>query len=342
MKVVVVSGSEGWHVRELRRALEDRGARVRRVPVQALVARVGDRPRVSSGPTALDEADAVVVRVIPRGSLDQVIFRVDALRQLARLGVRVVNPAPAIERTVNKHYTSALLEEAGLPTPATVVAERREDAMEAFRTFGDVVLKPLFGSNGRGMVRIREEEVAHRVFRALERERAVYYVQETVDHEGRDVRAFVVGEQVVAAGERRAEGWRTNVARGGEMRRFDLPSDWETTALRAAEAVGVEYGGVDLLPATSGEVFVTEVNGIPGWRGLQGATGTDIAGAVAARVTRGGDGADSTADRFRRRIGELEERLDATADAGEREALRRDIEHLRAGLRVVERGRERS
>lgn len=288
MNVAILAASGGWHVDRLREALVERGARVSVVPVEALVARVGKPPSVSSGGEPLDRMDAVLVRIIPRGSLEQVIFRVDVLHALARAGVRVVNPAGAIERTVNKHYASTLLSEAGLPTPTTVVAERRDDAMEAFRELGDVVLKPLFGSNGRGMVRICEEEVAHRVFRALERERAVYYVQRTVPHDGRDVRAFVVGGRVVAAGERRAEGWRTNVARGGSMHATDLPREWEELALRAADAVGVDYGGVDLLPARSGEVFVTEVNGIPGWKGLQGATGVDVAGEVARWLTGAG------------------------------------------------------
>lgn len=284
MKIGILAASAGWHVDRLRRALEKRGAEVVRASVEALVARVGSTPLLSSGPEELDRLDGLLVRVIPRGSLDQMIFRVDALHRLSRTGVRVFNTPGAIERTVNKYYTSSLLSEAGLPTPPTVVAERREDAMEAFREFGDVVLKPLFGSNGRGMVRIRDEEVAHRVFRALERERAVYYLQRTVPHDGRDVRAFVVGGRVVAAGERRAEGWRTNVARGGSMHASTLPPEWEDLALRAAEAVGVDYGGVDLLPARSGEVFVTEVNGIPGWRGLQATTDLDVAGAVAEWV----------------------------------------------------------
>lgn len=359
MNVAVVSGSQGWHVRQLRRALEERGARVRRASVEALVARVGSVPRLSSGDVELDGMDAAVVRVLPRGSLDQMIFRVDALHLLGRSGVRVVNSARAVERTVNKHFASGLLEEADLPTPRTVVAERREDALEAFRDLGDVILKPLFGSNGRGMVRIREEEVAHRVFRALERERAVYYLQETIPHGGRDVRAFVVGDRVVGAAERRADGWRTNVARGAAVHRFELPAEWEERALRAAGAVGVDYGGVDLLPAASGEVYVTEVNGIPGWKGLQEVVETDVAGAVADRVLElagaagdragkeagsppdraggRGDAAPSPAERFRRRIGELEDRLESSDDEAEREALRRDIEHLRAGLRAVRR-----
>ncbi len=361
MKVGILSASGGWHVRRLRAALEERGAEVVRVPVDELVARVGNAPGLSAGSEDLDRLDAVAVRLIPRGSLDQMIFRMDALHRLAREGVPVVNPPGAIERTVDKYYASTLLSEAGIPTPPTVVAERMEDAMDAFRAFGDVVLKPLFGANGRGMVRIEDEEVAYRVFRALERERAVYYVQETVPHGGRDVRAFVVGERVVASAERRSDGWRTNVARGGRMEAVELPPAREELALRAARAVGVDYGGVDLLPGHDDRVYVTEVNGIPGWKGLEGCTGIDVAGAVADRVLEraraagsgagegpssrteadGGDEELSTAERFRRRIRELEDRREATTDEAEREALRRDIEHLEAGLRVI-RGSDRS
>ena len=339
MNVGILSASEGWHVQSLAEALERRGAEAVRVPVDELVARVGDGPRLSAGSVRLDDLDAVVVRLLPRGSLDQMIFRVDALHRLARAGVPVVNSAVAIERTVDKYFTSTLLAEAGLPTPATVVAERFSDAMDAFRAFGDVVLKPLFGANGRGMVRIDDEEVAHRVFRALERERAVYYVQETVPHGGRDVRAFVVGEGVVASAERRAEGWRTNVARGGRMEPFEPPPAWQEMAVRAAGAVEAEVAGVDLLPGPSGEVFVTEVNGIPGWKGLEACTGVDVAGAVADRVIALARqrAAPSTTDRIRGRLRELEERLESTSDVAEREALRRDIEHLEAGLRAIER-----
>ena len=120
------------------------------------------------------------------------------------------------------------------------------------------------------------------------------------------------------------------------MRAFDLPGEWEEMAVRAAAAVEVDYGGVDLLPGPSGRVYVIEVNGIPGWKGLQGCTGTDVAGAVAERVLARARG-PSTAERFRQRIRELEELREASSDEDEREALRRDIEHLEAGLRAVER-----
>lgn len=278
----------GWHVAGLERALTARGHRARVLPIDALVGRVGAAgPRLRAGGVALDELDAAIVRIIPRGSLEQIVFRMDALHRLQALGVAVLNPAGALERTVDKFYTSFLLEDAGLPTPRTTVAECEGDARAAFRELGDVIVKPLFGANGRGMVRVSDEEIAFRVFRALELERAVYYVQETVAHDGRDLRVFVVGDRVVAAAWRcapEADGWRTNVARGGRAVAAELPPAWAELSVRAARAVGAEYAGVDLLPARDGRILVLEVNGIPGWKGVQQATGVDVPGAIVRRL----------------------------------------------------------
>jgi ribosomal protein S6--L-glutamate ligase len=93
---------------------------------------------------------------------------------------------------------------------------------------------------------------------------------------------FIVGGRVIGAIERRAAAgeWRTNIALGGTARPFDLPPEWERLALAAAAAMGAEYAGVDLLPSREGPVFVLEVNAIPGWEGLQRATGMDVAGAI--------------------------------------------------------------
>jgi RimK family alpha-L-glutamate ligase len=149
-----------------------------------------------------------------------------------------------------------------------------------------VIVKPLFGSMGLGMVRVSDEEMAWRVFRTIEQISGVYYLQRTIEHEGRDIRAFVIGGQVLGAIERQADGWRTNLARGGNAGPVQLSRDWTTLALRAAAAVGAEYAGVDLLPARDGQVYVVEVNGIPGWQGLQQATGLDVAGALLEQIAR--------------------------------------------------------
>lgn len=256
------------------------------MPYEAIVASIGSRPSVRGGAEALDRADAVFARIIPSGSLEQIIFRVDVLHTLEERGVRVINSPRTIEQTVDKLWTSALLERCGLPTPRTIVCETAEEAMAAFRELGDVIVKPLFGSMGLGMVRVNDEEMAYRVFRTIEQIRGVYYLQQTIDHEGRDIRAFVIRDRVFGAIERRAEGWRTNLARGGSARPFQLDAEWSALAVRAAAAVGAEYAGVDLLPSRDGTVSVLEVNGIPGWRGLQEATSLDVAGALVDQLAR--------------------------------------------------------
>ena len=245
------------------------------------------RPRANSSSLFAEsanllEASAVLARIIPNGSLEQIIYRVDALHWLEDRGVHVMNSPRTIERCVDKFYTSALLREAGLDTPDTVVCERLDDAMAAVREMGDVVIKPLFGSMGHGMVRVSDPETAFRVLRALDLTRAVFYVQRVIEHRGCDVRAFVVGGRVIAAIERRATdgGWRTNVSLGGDARAIELSPAWADMATTAARVVHADYAGVDLLPATDGTVYVLEVNGIPGWSGVQKATSVDVAGAI--------------------------------------------------------------
>jgi RimK family alpha-L-glutamate ligase len=290
--VVILAARQGWHTDQLCRAAAERGARATVMAYEPLVARMGTDAG-TLGPTdgpALQSADAVLARIIPNGSLEQIIYRVDALHWLEDAGIRVVNSPRAIERSVDKFYTTALLSRAGLATPDTVVCERSDDAIAAFRAMRDVIVKPLFGSMGLGMVRVADEEMAWRVFRTLDQIRAVYYLQATIDHDGRDIRAFVVGDRVLGAIERTSPPcgpqWRTNVSRGGGARTVALPEAWVAMAIRAARAVGADYAGVDLLPARDGTVYVLEVNAIPGWVGLERATGIDVAGAILDLVCR--------------------------------------------------------
>jgi len=289
MRVAILGSTEGWHAERLERALIARGHACGFAPVTRLVARIGGGVALHGGELALDACDVVLVRGIPRGSLEQVVFRVDALHALAAAGVRVVNGPRAIERTVDKFLASALLAAAGVPTPRTIACERAGDALEAFRELGsDVIVKPLFGSMGFGMARVEDPDVAQRVFRALEVERAVYYLQETLPHDGADVRAFVVGERVVAAIERVGTGWRANLARGARARPAALDDRQAALCVRAAAALEADYAGVDLLRAADGREHVIEVNGIPGWHGVEHATGVDVAAAIVAHLERGG------------------------------------------------------
>jgi RimK family alpha-L-glutamate ligase len=285
LRVAVLGSTGGWHARRLERALTTRGHECGFAAVTRMVGRVDDGLDVRSRELALDGCDVVLVRGIPRGSLEQVVFRVDVLHALAAAGVPAVNSANAIERTVDKFLASTLLARAGLPTPRTVACERPADALEAFAELGgDVIVKPLFGSMGFGMVRVDDPDVAERVFRALEVERAVYYLQEALPHPGRDMRALVVGERVVAAIERSGDGWRTNLARGGRARSLRLDPQQQGLCVSAAAALDADYAGVDLLRATDGRDYVLEVNGIPGWQGVERATGVDVAAALTAHL----------------------------------------------------------
>ena len=269
----------------LRDACARHGIRAAILPISHLTARLSQGAILSASGEALDQFDAIFVRAIPGGSLEQIIFRMDALYRLEAAGVHVINSAKVIERTVDKYYTSWLLEQAGLPTPRTIVTERFEDALQAFEELGgDVIVKPIFGSEGRGMMRVSDPDLAYRAFRALEMGRYVYYLQEYVPHAERDIRVFVIGGQVQAAMERIGDGWKTNVAQGARVRPLEVDDRIEAMALSAAKAVGTEYAGVDILPLDGGEYVVVEINGIPGWRGLERATGINMAERLVAYV----------------------------------------------------------
>ena len=178
MRVAVIGSTGGWHAERLEHALGARGHTCTFAPVTRMVGRIDGGLTVRSRELALDACDVVIVRAIPRGSLEQIVFRVDTLHALAAVGVRAVNGALAIEHTIDKFLASALLAAAGVPTPRTVACERADDALVAFDDLGsDVILKPLFGSMGFGMTRVEDRDVAQRVFRALEIGRAVYYLQ---------------------------------------------------------------------------------------------------------------------------------------------------------------------
>jgi ribosomal protein S6--L-glutamate ligase len=217
---------------------------------------------------------------MPPGSLEQVVFRMDVLHRLQARGIPVLNPPAAVETCVDKYLASARLEAAGLRVPPTAVCQHADAALEAFALLGgDVVVKPLFGSEGRGMVRVSDPELAWRTFRTLERTQSVLYLQQFIPHPGWDLRAFVLGDRVLTAMRRRANGdWRTNVAQGGSGEAVELEPRLQQLALAAAAAVGAPICGVDLLPGPNGEWYVLEVNAVPGWRALAPVTGIDVAG----------------------------------------------------------------
>jgi RimK family alpha-L-glutamate ligase len=280
LRAGVLGATGSWHTRGLVEGLRRRGHQVIAVPATRLRSSIdADGAVAVRGPEgeALEELDLLIIRGLPRGSLEQVIFRMDALHVLADHGVRCVNSPRAVERTVDKSWAGAVLARAGVPTPATIVCERYDGAMAAFDELGgDVVVKPLFGAMGNGIARIEDRDVAHRVFRALELERAVYYVQRTVRTPSRNLRVLVVADEVAGAMERVADTWRASIARGARPRAVALADTERDLALAATRAVGADVAGVDLIATADGDITVLEVNGIPGWQALQSVCDFDL------------------------------------------------------------------
>jgi RimK family alpha-L-glutamate ligase len=177
-----------------------------------LVAHVGYEPYLKvANMNVSEELDALLVRPVGRGSIEELVFRMDALYRLQRLDMYIINPPAAIEHCVDKYDVLTILEENGLPVPRTVITENVNEALNAFGELGgDVVVKPLFGSRGVGATRIRDQEVAITAFKAITFYHGVIYLQEFVQHGFSDIRAFVIGNHVVAAMKRVANDWKTN------------------------------------------------------------------------------------------------------------------------------------
>lgn len=279
--MAVLCAPDSWYLADLQRAANGRHE-VIGVSFSDVAAICGEgRPRITAAGLALTDLDAVLVRTMPPGSLEQVVFRMDALARLRALDVFVVNPPRSIEAAVDKYLATALLASAALPTPRTIVCQTAADALAAFDELGrDVVVKPLFGGEGRGIFRVADPDLAHRAFHTLQQLRAVAYVQEFIPHAGYDVRLFVLGDQVFGMRRVNPLDWRTNVSRGAHTEPFPVDAQWIDLALAATRAVGASIAGVDVLPGSDGRLRVIEVNAVPGWKALARTLDLDIAAMV--------------------------------------------------------------
>ncbi len=278
MKIAVLGSATSWYVGDLRRAAGDAHTIVP-VTYRQLIAQVGEASvSLHSGEEDLHSFDALLVRSMPPGSLEQVIFRMNALANLTEAGVRVMNSPRAIEIAVDKYLTTAKLQAAGLLVPRTVACQTWEQALESFSVLGgDVVVKPLFGGEGRGITRVDDEAIAQRVFKTLEQIGAVIYLQEFIPHEGCDLRVMVIGDQLLGMRRRHPSDWRTNISLGATAELLEISDELAQLARRATAAVGTMIAGVDFLPGKDGRLYAIEVNAVPGWRALARVTETDVA-----------------------------------------------------------------
>ena len=277
-----------WHTRRLKQAFSVHGADLVAVSLADSGFVIGNGGHGLQIPKFGDALpDAVFVRIISAGSFEQVTMRLGVLHALRELGVPVHNDARVVERCVDKSMTSFLLHRSGIPTPPTwsieSAAQARALVESEVRPGRPLVLKPLFGSQGRGLRLIDSVDALP----PPDETAGVYYLQHYVAGAApgwRDWRVFVVGGSAVAAMIRHGVQWRTNASQGARCEGVAARGEIADLAVGAAAAVGASYAGVDIIQSASGAYLVLEVNSMPAWRALQQVTAIDIADVLAGNL----------------------------------------------------------
>ena len=297
--LAIMTDATGWHTRQLQAALRARGC----------IGRCVDLAECRIDTTAAwhglvipgfgrELPDAVLVRGIAGGTFEQVTKRLGVLHALRELGVPVYNDARAIERSVDKAMTSLLLHAARIPTPPTWATESQAQAQRIVMREGAaghaLVLKPLFGSQGKGLQLVGDVQGVHHPLPAIDKGYgSLAYLQRFVPPltaPGFDWRVLVVGGRAVTAMRRVSAHWVHNVAQGARCEPARLTPELAQLAESAARTLGLDYAGVDLIPAAARAgpgtpqgtevIEVIEVNGVAAWQGLQRVTGFNIARAI--------------------------------------------------------------
>ena len=284
-RIVIFTDDPGWHGKQLSLAFEARGYRSTTVSLTecSIDLSSAEYPiQIPSFDTKLP--DAVFVRGVPGGSLQEVVFYLDILHALKIMGVPVYNDGYAIEKSVDKGMTSFLLKNAGLSTPQTWVLRDGEAAQaiaeQELSQGHRLINKPLFGSQGEGIRRL--EKMTDLFW--LTSSNGIYYLQRFVESEGQgysDIRVFVIHGKAVAAMRRCGTSWLNNVARGAKCEQVDLDKALADLAIKATNALAMDYAGVDIIKDKQGQYSVIEVNSIPAWKGLETVCDQNIAGLLA-------------------------------------------------------------
>lgn len=285
MRIPIFTDDAGWQGNQLKQAFAKRGVETVFVSLQDCVINLAQQIPSIYIPHFDVLPPAAFVRGIAGGTLQQVITRLNVLHMLARQGVRIYNKTQAIERTVDKAMTSFLLRMHGVATPATWACESRAQVETVRQNANEnniqLVLKPLFGSQGQGVRKLPAYEPLPVPMQQYVD--GVYYLQQLIETADapHDYRVFVIGDKVVAAMRRFGSSWVNNVAAGGRCEAIQPNPQMAQLALQAAKAVDIDYCGVDIIQAETGEYYVLEVNSIPAWRGLQSVSDLNIAEALA-------------------------------------------------------------
>ena len=278
---VVVTDPEDWTARAFVKNIENRG--VQPVPINLSTASAS----ISAAYFSIFDADfkglefnALLVRDVGISfSLENISFKFDLLRQFEN-SMPVMNSPTAIQNAANKFFSFYLFKHAQLPIPRTTITSEFEVALRAIEKFRSVIVKPIFGSQGKGIIKLdsSQPDLKLKLTELLKlKKRGVLYLQEFVPNPGRDIRVFVVGEEALCAIYRVpiSGSFVSNLSQGGTPVKCELTEEMEELAIRATKAVGADFAGVDLIEGENG-LFVLEVNGTPSGKGINQACGIDV------------------------------------------------------------------
>jgi ribosomal protein S6--L-glutamate ligase len=222
--------------------------------------------------------------VLPRIGASITFFGMAVVRQFEQMDVYTPSTSSGIANSRDKLRSIQILSRHGIGIPGTMFVRDRADVIAAVDCVGGapVVIKLLEGTQGIGVILAPDKKVAEAVIETLQSTKQNVLIQRFIaESKGKDLRAFVVGDRVIAAMRRSAVGdeFRSNVHRGGTTEAVELDAETKRVAVRAAQIMGLRVAGVDLLESDDGPL-VMEVNSSPGLEGIEGATGMDIAGAI--------------------------------------------------------------
>jgi len=282
MKLAILSRApHAYSTQRLREAADQRGHQVRVLNTLRFgIDLTGADPELQYRGKQLSEYDAV----LPRIGASITYFGTAVVRQFEQMDVYTPNTANGISNARDKLRANQILSRHNIGMPATTFVRNRGDVRAAIERVGGapVVIKLLEGTQGIGVILAPEVKVAEAIIETLHSTNQNVLIQRFVkESRGRDIRALVVGDRVVAAMRRTANGdeFRSNVHRGGSVEPVSLPASYEETAVRSAQIMGLRVAGVDMLEGDDGPL-VMEVNSSPGLQGIETATQLDVAGAI--------------------------------------------------------------
>ena len=277
MKIGILSESRDWVTSQLERVMKELNITPVYIKPSGITSYIGMDIKFEHRKEDILDLDAIFLRDL--GSINN-YYRYDVIKYIEHY-IPVINPSEALENCGNKFKTSALLDIHRVPHPKTVVTEDINKAMEWIEKFEDCVLKPIFGNGGKGIYRLKNKSLITKLnlLNDYKRRYGVIYIQEFINTPGeeyRDIRAFVVGDEVVACMYRISDNWITNIRQNGRPVRCEITPEIEDIALRAKKALGILYGGVDIIEGEDGSLKVLEVNGAPSWETLSRVSEVDI------------------------------------------------------------------